>query len=37
MLGNENGGWGKSTIAMHLAVALMNCGQRVATVDLDSR
>jgi len=37
VVGNEKGGTGKSTIAMHLAVALMNCGQRVATIDLDSR
>ncbi len=37
VLGNEKGGAGKSTIAMHIAVALMNFGQRVATVDLDLR
>ncbi len=37
VLGNEKGGVGKSTIAMHVAVALMNFGQRVATVDLDLR
>jgi len=37
VLGNEKGGVGKSTIAMHLAVALMNLGQRVATIDLDLR
>jgi chromosome partitioning protein len=37
VLGNEKGGSGKSTTAMHVAVALMNMGQRVATVDLDSR
>jgi chromosome partitioning protein len=37
VLGNEKGGSGKSTTAMHVAVALMNCGQRVATIDLDSR
>src|SRR3979490_2132720 len=35
--GNEKGGSGKSTTAMHVAVALMNVGQRVATIDLDSR
>ena len=34
VLGNEKGGAGKSTIAMHVAVALMNFGQRVATIDL---
>src|SRR5437879_2965642 len=37
VLGNEKGGSGKSTVAMHVAVALMNAGQSVATVDLDSR
>ena len=37
VLGNEKGGSGKSTTAIHLAVALMNHGQRVATIDLDSR
>jgi chromosome partitioning protein len=37
VLGNEKGGSGKSTLAMHVAVALMNAGQRVATIDLDSR
>jgi chromosome partitioning protein len=37
VLGNEKGGSGKSTLAMHVAVALMHAGQRVATIDLDSR
>ena len=37
VIGNEKGGSGKSTTAMHVAVALMNAGQRVATIDLDSR
>ena len=37
VLGNEKGGSGKSTTAMHIAVALMKAGQRVATVDLDCR
>ena len=37
VLGNEKGGSGKSTTALHVAVALMNVGQRVATIDLDSR
>src|SRR5438552_13365682 len=37
VLGNEKGGAGKSTTAMHIAVALMSLGQRVATIDLDSR
>ncbi|MEX0753378.1 MAG: division plane positioning ATPase MipZ, partial [Xanthobacteraceae bacterium] len=37
VLGNEKGGSGKSTTAMHVAVALMKAGQRLATIDLDSR
>jgi chromosome partitioning protein len=37
VLGNEKGGSGKSTTAMHVAVALMTMQQRVATIDLDSR
>jgi len=37
VLGNEKGGSGKSTAAMHVAVALLKAGQRVATIDLDSR
>jgi chromosome partitioning protein len=37
VLGNEKGGSGKSTTALHIAVALMKRGQRVATIDLDSR
>jgi chromosome partitioning protein len=37
VLGNEKGGSGKSTVAMHIAVALMKAGHRVATVDLDCR
>jgi chromosome partitioning protein len=37
VVGNEKGGTGKSTLAMHLTVALMQRGQRVATIDLDSR
>lgn len=37
VLGNEKGGSGKSTTALHVAVALMKAGQRVATIDLDSR
>ena len=34
VVGNEKGGSGKSTIAMHVAVALMKARQTVATVDL---
>jgi chromosome partitioning protein len=37
VVGNEKGGSGKSTVAIHVAVALMKSGQRVATIDLDSR
>jgi chromosome partitioning protein len=37
VLGNEKGGSGKSTTALHIAVALVKAGQRVATIDLDSR
>jgi len=37
VLGNEKGGTGKSTLAMHVSVALLKTGQRVATIDLDSR
>ena len=34
---NEKGGSGKSTVAMHLAIALIKSGERVATIDLDAR
>lgn len=37
VVGNEKGGSGKSTTAIHIAIALLKAGQRVATVDLDSR
>lgn len=37
VVANEKGGSGKSTIAMHIAVALMKAGRRVATIDLDSQ
>jgi chromosome partitioning protein len=37
VLGNEKGGTGKSTTAMHLAVALLKSGHRVASIDLDGR
>jgi chromosome partitioning protein len=37
VVGNEKGGSGKSTVAMHVAIALMKSNQRVATLDLDSR
>lgn len=34
---NEKGGTGKSTTAVHVAVALAYQGARVAAIDLDSR
>lgn len=37
VLGNEKGGTGKSTTAMHLAVALLRLGHKVGTIDLDGR
>src|SRR6202163_4755437 len=37
VLGNEKGGSGKSTTALHIAVALLKTGQRVATIGLDCR
>jgi chromosome partitioning protein len=37
VVANEKGGSGKSTVAMHIAVALLKRGVRVATIDLDSR
>jgi len=37
VIGNEKGGSGKSTTALHIAVALMGEGGRVATLDLDAR
>jgi chromosome partitioning protein len=37
VLGNEKGGSGKSTTAVHIAVALAHEGHRVGVVDLDSR
>jgi chromosome partitioning protein len=37
VVGNEKGGSGKSTVAMHVAIALVKARQKVATIDLDSR
>lgn len=37
VLGNEKGGSGKTTVTMHLVVALLRLGFRVASIDLDSR
>ena len=37
VIGNEKGGAGKSTVAMHLSVALMRMGMKVGMLDLDVR
>lgn len=37
VLGNEKGGSGKSTAAMHIVVALMKSGAKVGAIDLDLR
>jgi chromosome partitioning protein len=37
VVGNEKGGAGKSTVAMHLTVALMRMGASVGVLDLDVR
>jgi chromosome partitioning protein len=37
VIGNEKGGAGKSTIAIHMTTALLHAGARVAVVDLDLR
>lgn len=37
VIGNEKGGSGKSTTAMHIVVSLLGEGARVATLDLDAR
>ena len=37
VIGNEKGGSGKSTTALHIAVALLGQGATVATLDLDAR
>lgn len=37
VLGNEKGGTGKSTTAMHIATALLNMGYAVGTIDVDAR
>ena len=37
VVGNEKGGAGKSTVAMHVASALARMGHRVGTLDLDLR
>jgi chromosome partitioning protein len=37
VFGNEKGGTGKSTLAMHLTVSLLNNGYKVGTIDVDAR
>lgn len=37
VVGNQKGGAGKSTVAMHLIVALLRMGRRVGAIDLDLR
>ncbi|MEX6725736.1 division plane positioning ATPase MipZ [Parapedomonas caeni] len=37
VLGNEKGGSGKSTTAVHIAVALLHAGLTVGAIDLDGR
>ena len=37
VVGNEKGGSGKTTTAVHLIVALLRDGHRVASIDLDNR
>src|ERR1700733_1188542 len=37
VFGNEKGGSGKTTAAMHVAVALARLGKRVGAIDLDTR
>jgi chromosome partitioning protein len=37
VVGNHKGGCGKSTLAMHVIVALLDAGKRVASFDLDAR
>jgi chromosome partitioning protein len=37
VIGNEKGGTGKSTLSIHISIALLKAGFRVATIDLDTR
>ncbi len=37
VVGNEKGGTGKSTLSMHLTVALLNMGLSVGSIDVDAR
>ena len=37
VIANEKGGSGKTTTSMHVVVALLKAGQKVASIDVDSR
>ena len=37
VVANEKGGTGKSTLSIHLTIALLKAGYRVASIDLDTR
>ncbi len=37
VVANEKGGTGKSTLSIHISVALLKAGFRVSTIDLDTR
>lgn len=37
VFGNEKGGTGKSTLAMHVVISIAEQGRKVAVIDLDSR
>ncbi|MDB5651705.1 MAG: ATPase [Hyphomicrobiales bacterium] len=37
VVGNEKGGTGKSTVSIHVTIALLKAGYRVASIDLDTR
>ncbi|MDR1391258.1 MAG: division plane positioning ATPase MipZ [Holosporales bacterium] len=37
VFGNQKGGTGKSTLAMHLVVNLLQTGNKIATIDVDAR
>ena len=37
VVGNEKGGAGKSTLAIHIVTGLLHAGKRVAIIDLDLR
>ena len=37
VFGNEKGGTGKTTTAMHVAVSLLRLGNTVSAIDLDAR